>query len=123
MKKILLIDDDEDFNESLKEYLEYKKFTVVSAYDGKQGLSLIKQEHPDLIITDIVMPEVEGIELIGQMLEDSGARPPKIIAISGGGRMGGSDYLMLAKELGAHGTFEKPLDFNLLVETIDGLLV
>ncbi len=123
MKKILLIDDDEDFNESLKEYLEYKKFEVVCAFDGKQGLSMIAQEQPDLIITDIVMPQVEGIEFLDKILSDGAMDPPKIIAISGGGRMGGRDYLFIAKEMGAHSTFEKPLDFNLLVETIDRLLV
>ncbi len=123
MKKILLIDDDEDFNESLKDYLEFKKFKVVCAFDGKQGLSMIDREQPDLIITDIVMPQVEGIELLGKVLSSGPMEPPKIIAISGGGRMGGSDYLYIAKEMGANSTFEKPLDFNLLVETIDRLLV
>jgi len=123
MKKILLIDDDDVFNESLKEYLEYKKFEVACAFDGKQGLSMMSQVQPDLIITDIVMPQVEGIELLDKVLQDSASAPPKVIVISGGGRMGGSDYLNIAKEMGADSTFEKPVDFNRLVETIDRLLV
>ncbi len=123
MSKILLVDDDEVFNESLKEYLEYKGFTVLSAFNGKQGLEVITTEKPDLVITDIVMPEVEGIELLTSVVIDSLEQRPKIVVISGGGRIGSSNYLSIAREIGADAVFEKPLDFNLLVKEINDLLV
>ncbi len=123
MNKILLVDDDEVFNESLKEYLEYKGFTVLSAFNGKQGLDMISTEKPDLVITDIVMPEVEGIELLTSVVIDSLEQRPKIVVISGGGRIGSSNYLSIAREIGADAVFEKPLDFNLLVKEINDLLV
>ena len=123
MNKILLVDDDEVFNESLKEYLEYKGFTVLSAFNGKQGLEMITTEKPDLVITDIVMPEVEGIELLTSVVIDSLVQRPKIVVISGGGRIGSSNYLSIAREIGADAVFEKPLDFNLLVKEINDLLV
>ena len=122
MSKILLVDDDEVFNESLKEYLEYKGFTVLSAFNGKQGLEMISTEKPDLVITDIVMPEVEGIELLTSVVIDSLVQRPKIVVISGGGRIGSSNYLSIAREIGADAVFEKPLDFNLLVKEINDLL-
>ncbi|MEH6345789.1 MAG: response regulator [Bermanella sp.] len=122
MSKILLVDDDEVFNESLREYLEYKGFTVLSAFNGKQGLDMITTDSPDLVITDIVMPEFEGIELLTAVVIDSVKAKPKIIVISGGGRIGSSNYLSVAKEMGADAVFEKPLEFKLLVEEIKRLL-
>ncbi|MEE8060016.1 MAG: response regulator [Pseudomonadales bacterium] len=122
MKKILIIDDDNDFNESLKDYLEYEDFEVVCAFDGKQGLSLVYQEEPDLIITDIIMPELEGIEFLQKIADNPPAFPAKIIAISGGGRIDGAKYLVVAQGLGADYIFEKPLDIEKLIEVIRKLL-
>jgi len=122
MKKILLVDDDEAFNESLKEYLEYKGFDVVCALDGKQGLTLLNQEAPDLVITDIIMPELEGIEFVSKIVESALTFAPKIIAISGGGRIGGKKYLRTAEAVGADYVFEKPLDIEALIDAIRNLL-
>ncbi len=122
MKKILIIDDDKDFNSSLKEYLGYREFDVSSALDGKQGLSLISTETPDLIITDIVMPELDGIELLDKIQSDTVLSPIKIIAISGGGRIAGQQYLSIAEGLGADCIFEKPLNLDELIEAINNLL-
>lgn len=122
MNKILLVDDDEAFNESLREYLEYKGFMVLSAFNGRQGLDMITSEKPELVITDLVMPELEGIELLTTVVNDSVQTKPKMIVISGGGRIGSSNYLSVAKEMGADAVFEKPLEFKLLVEEIKRLL-
>lgn len=121
MNKILLIDDDLDFHESLKDTLKYEGYNVVSALDGKQGLSLIAKELPDLIITDIIMPNIEGIELINTLtLQDN--ITTKIIAISGGGRLACEEYLETAKAFGADSVFEKPLDIELFLKTVHNLL-
>ncbi len=122
MKKILLIDDDRDFNESLMEYLEYEGFDVACAFDGKEGLSLVHQEKTDLIITDIVMPEADGIEFLRTLMDDSQTPSTKIIAMSGGGRIGGGRYLELAKAFGADHVFDKPLDVEAFMKAINKLL-
>lgn len=117
----MLIDDDLDFHESLKDTLEYEGYSVKSAFDGKQGLSLIAKELPDLIITDIIMPNIEGIELINSLtLQDN--ITTKIIAVSGGGRLACEEYLETAKAFGANSVFEKPLDIGLFLETVHNLL-
>ncbi|MBL4761236.1 MAG: response regulator [Gammaproteobacteria bacterium] len=122
MTKILLIDDDEDFNESLKDCLEYEGFTVVCAFGGKQGLSLLQVEQPDLVMTDILMPGFDGIEFLAALKEMSLGFPVKVIAMSGGGRIAGKEYLSVAKTIGADCVFEKPLDIDEVVGTIKGLL-
>ncbi len=122
MKKILIVDDDKDFNSSLKEYLEYKNFDVICAFNGKLGLSLIHTEKPDLIITDIVMPEFDGVELLDKLLSDSLPFQTRIIAVSGGGRIGGKQYLSVAEGLGADYIFEKPLNLDDLTKAISNLL-
>lgn len=122
MKKILLIDDDEDFNRSLKDYLENEGYSVVSAENGKVGLKKIQETDPDLIITDIVMPETDGMELLTQIKNNPKLSSKKIIAISGGGRMDKKLFLDIAKDLGADCVFDKPLDIDALVESVGSLL-
>jgi len=122
MKKILLVDDDISFKTSLKDCLELEGYDVCCADDGKQGLSLFKQENPNLVITDIIMPETDGLEFILLLKELSQQEIIKIIAISGGGRIAGKDYLATAKVLGANNTFEKPFDLDNLLVCIKQLL-
>ncbi len=122
MKKILLIDDDEDFNRSLKDYLENEGYSVVSAENGKVGLKKIQETDPDLIITDIVMPETDGMELLTEIKNNPNIFSKKIIAISGGGRMDRMLFLEIAKNLGADCVFDKPLDIDALVESVGALL-
>lgn len=122
MGKILLIDDDKAFNQSLKEYLEYEGYEVSSAFDGKQGIEMIYREKPELVITDIIMPDSDGIEVLKQLNLTSTGNNTKVIAISGGGRINGKEYLNIAKQFNADYVFEKPLDINALVEAINELL-
>lgn len=122
MTKILLIDDDISFNEMLKQYLEYMGHEVVCAFDGKQGLSLFEQARPNLVITDIVMPDVDGMEFLFKTMDDITHFPCKVIAISGGGRIGGKEYLETAKALGVDDTFEKPFRMADLLKCIEKLL-
>jgi DNA-binding response OmpR family regulator len=108
MTKILVIDDDTIVRMTVVQILEDAGYEVSSAEDGARGMALFLSEPPDLVVTDIIMPEQEGIETIGQMRK---ARPDaKIIAMSGGGRIGNTDFLKIALALGAMNAVPKPFD-------------
>lgn len=120
MARILLIDDDADMRGMLRETLAHFGHTVIEACDGKEGLDLFPRAAADLVITDIVMPEKEGIAV---MLELRKKRPPvKIIAISGGGRGSAAHYLHIAKQLGAARILAKPFPNETLMAAVDEVL-
>ncbi len=120
MKRILIIDDDDQFREMLYYMLQRAGFDVEEAADGDKGISL-QQKHPfDLVITDIIMPNKEGIGTIIELRKDYPNL--KIIAISGGGRVVPNEYLDYAKKLGAHLTLSKPFERKELIDAINGLL-
>ena len=119
MPRILIIDDDETIRTVLARTLERAGYTVVLAGDGRAGLRALEKETMDLVVTDIVMPETEGLELLMQVR----ARWPesKIIVISGGGRLQDPGYLNTAKLMGADEVLAKPFggnDFLITVETV-----
>ncbi len=118
-KKILLIDDDKMFNDTVKEMMEVAGYEVVPAYDGLQGEKLFHQVKPDLVITDIFMPEEDGIGFLIGIGEDDLSFPCKVIAISGGGRAGAGDYLDMAKSMGVDDILEKPFTMNALLQKIE----
>lgn len=121
MARILLIDDDESVRTMLRTMLEYHRHTVMEAHDGREGLQLLPKARPDLVITDLVMPEQEGIEVITTLRKTHPAL--KIIAISGGGRTNSSDdYLVMARRLGADLTLAKPFAHAALLAAIAELL-
>ncbi|PCK07105.1 MAG: response regulator [Alteromonadaceae bacterium] len=122
MSKILIVDDEIAYNELLKDYLESHGYSVVCAFDGKQGLELYHQEKPDLIITDIVMPDMDGIELLLKLTKKDDKFPCKVIAISGGGRINGGGYLATSKMLGADQIFEKPFKMEDLRNCIESIM-
>lgn len=116
MTKILVIDDDVTVRETIIQILEDGGYTVVSAEDGERGLVAFRSEQPDLVITDIIMPDKEGIQAITEMRNE---RPDaKIIAISGGGRIGNTDFLRIARSLGAMDIIPKPFDPDELVNRV-----
>lgn len=123
MKKILIIDDDLDLNMSIKDFLEDEGFQVICAYDGREGLKLIEEQRPDLVITDIVMPEVEGVEVVLDLANGKLGYFPKVIAMSGGGRLSGKDYLSFIKEFGVDFTFEKPFDTDEFMKAVKSLMI
>lgn len=101
--------------------LEKAGYQVELAVDGNQGIKLFRQLAPDLVITDIIMPEKEGIEVIMEL--KAVAPDVKIIAVSGGGtRMEGKVILPMAKQLGAKNIFSKPVDRPKLLAAIEDLL-
>jgi len=91
-------------------------FNVLTADDGKKGMTLFNKNQVDLVITDIVMPEKEGIEIILELKKLLPDIP--IIAISGGGRLAPDGYLKTAEQLGANYTFKKPFDRDDLLVTV-----
>ena len=108
MAKILVIDDDEIMNGMTVQLLAEAGYEAEGAFDGNSGLKCLDAQSFDLVVTDIVMPEKEGIETIMAIRNRNKTVP--IIAISGGGKIGPKDYLRMAQHFGADYTFQKPFD-------------
>jgi YesN/AraC family two-component response regulator len=120
MAKILVIDDEPAITTMLKRMLEKAGNEVETAINGKEGMAYIEKFQPELLVTDIVMPEKEGLELIISLRK---IKPElKIIAISGGGRFNYEGYLTSAKRLGANKIFQKPLDHKEFLQAVTELL-
>lgn len=113
MALVLVIDDETAMRRMLRKLLEGAGHTVVEAYDGERGLHLFRETSPDLVITDIFMPNKEGVETIREMRE---LKPNvKILAVSGG-NMGELDLLAIVSKLGATQVLSKPFrEHELLV--------
>ena len=122
MKTILVVDDDENIRNLIRDALENHEYHIYEACDGDDACNIIKSNQFDLIITDIVMPNKNGIELIMDMIKLKLDTP--IIAISGGGGITGRfDYLPIAKLIGAVYIIEKPFDISFFRKTIAQALV
>lgn len=120
MKKILIIDDEPMIRTFLRTTLERAGYEVKEAADGEEGIHLFYTFSPQLIITDIVMPDKDGIELIMEIRKTDIAS--KIIAISGGGYVTADKYLSLAKALDIDFCMEKPLDPHKLINLVNELI-
>ncbi len=120
MARILVIDDDPQVLSMLVETLQREGYEVDGAADGRVALQALREEPADLVITDIVMPEMEGIEVIQELRRSF--PQVKVIAISGGGRGDPQTYLQLAGKLGAQSWFVKPVDRRELLKTVGALL-
>lgn len=120
MPAILLVDDDEPMRKMLGITLTKLGYQVTEARDGREALRLFAAEPPDLVLTDMVMPDKEGVEVIGELRR---LQPDlKIIAMSGGGRGDATDYLKVARLMGAAHTLHKPFSTADLTDAIDSLL-
>jgi YesN/AraC family two-component response regulator len=120
MKKVLIIDDEPYILLMLKKMLERAGYEVDLASNGREGMELFQKESADLVITDIIMPDREGLELIIEMKKK---RPGlKIIAISGGGRISPDSYLECATHFGAEKVFQKPFRQKELISAVRELV-
>lgn len=119
-KNILVIDDEQLIRLQIRSALELEGYIVHEAANGNEGLARIAEAAPDVVITDILMPDKEGIETI---LELRRTHPKiRIIAISGGGRTGNKDFLRTAKHLGADRTLAKPFGLAELLRLVREVL-
>ncbi|HTK84138.1 MAG TPA: response regulator [Patescibacteria group bacterium] len=117
--KILIIDDDAVFRGAMSKALKKEKYETFIALDGMEATGIIKAENPDLIITDLFMPNKEGFELIQEVRETDPSI--KIIAISSDGLAGRSSFLKMAKAFGANAVLQKPFTAEDLLATIEEL--
>ena len=121
MAKILVIDDEEQLRDLLKQMLGRDGHEVQTACDGVEGMKIFGQFSPDLVITDIIMPNKDGIEVITELLCGNTGTP--IIAISGGRRAISSDFnLQSAELLGVTATLKKPFTASEMRRTIKKIL-
>lgn len=111
MSKILLVDDNNSICELLHFLFTREGFTVIDAYDGKQGFSIAKAEKPDLIITDLEMPVVNGIEMVRQLRCEPEIANTPVLLFTGQGEMSPE----AAWVFGVNKTFYKPKDFKNLI--------
>lgn len=116
MARVLVIDDEELARFTVREILETAGHEVIEARDGVEGLALQRAQRCDLVVTDIIMPRKEGVEMIIEMKQEQPGL--KIVAISGGGRTRNLDFLKLAKEFGADKVLAKPFSADELVATV-----
>ncbi len=117
MTKILVIDDERPIRSALKEILEFEKFTVETAEDGKAGLDLILKYKYDLILCDIKMPKMDGMEVLDKILENNIETP--VVMISGHGNV---ETAVEAIKKGAYDFIQKPLDLNRTLVTLRNAL-
>ena len=120
MARVLIIEDDDQLLGLLERILVREGHEVICTSDGVEGLAALKGAEVDLIITDIVMPEKEGLETIRELKQ---AHPDKpIIAISGGGRISPDRYLHVSEMLGADRAFRKPVPRKDMLDAVRQLL-
>jgi two-component system, chemotaxis family, chemotaxis protein CheY len=120
MSKVLVIDDDPGVRRVIRQALEDESIEVVEAEDGQQGLRKFSTHRPAVVVTDIVMPNMEGIETIPHLRTLSPSL--RLIAISGGGRVAHKDFLETARRVGADHILPKPFDDEILVKMVKELL-
>jgi len=118
--KILIADDDDQIRQMLCDFLSDEGYEIVEASDGKKAIEYMSEHGADLVITDIIMPNQEGVETI-RILRDK-FPDTKIIAISGGGRAGPDTFLPMAEGEGANCTFEKPFKLFELLKAVQTLV-
>jgi DNA-binding NtrC family response regulator len=120
MARILVIDDEEPIRRVLCRALEMQGHQVLEASEGREALRLHQATPVELVITDILMPEKDGIEVIVALRKQ--APQLKIIAMSGGGRYQQTEALHMAEPLGAFATLRKPFDLTVMMATVSQAL-
>ena len=120
MARILVVDDEEEIREMLRDILEASGYEVMEASDGSIGIEVYKQEPADLVITDIFMEKKGGIEMAIELQRDF--PDVKIITMSGGASGPPQDYLDMAKGFGSLRTIPKPIDMKELLAMVSELI-
>lgn len=116
MATILIIDDNEDLRETLVAVLQDEGYTILVAQDGVSGARVFGESRPDLVVTDLIMPNANGFDTIRQIRAiDPKAR---ILAMSGGSLINKDDYLATAAALGAMHVLPKPFEVEELLRAV-----
>ncbi len=128
MKNVLIIDDEDAVRLALKRVLERAGYNVRLAAGGMEGLDALRAQPADVVITDIVMPKVHGVDTIKAIAQEF--PQVRIVAISGGGNFGSNDYkpnaitttayLTAAQSVGAHAVLTKPFETRDVLQAING---
>jgi DNA-binding response OmpR family regulator len=118
MARILVIDDDENVQTLIRDVLSEAGHTVLLANDGREGLIRYRTESPDLVITDIFMPERDGLDVILELASCEAT----IIAMSGGGDLDRADHLDDALYFGARSSLAKPFTVDALLGVVNEVL-
>ena len=113
---ILVIEDESSIRKALNTLLTRKGYTVIEANHGREGLSILEDFGVDLVITDIFMPNMDGLEVIRSIRKKN--KELKVIAISGGGQMHLTESLRWAEAFGADKTLNKPIKHTELLENV-----
>jgi CheY-like chemotaxis protein len=120
MARILIADDNAEVREAIRVMLEEAGLEVVEAKDGKEALGELRSRRVDLVLCDVFMPDVDGLEVIRTLRKEFPQL--KVVAMSGGGSKGLSDVLPIAMRLGAAEVLYKPFDQSRLLKSILQLL-
>jgi DNA-binding response OmpR family regulator len=120
MQRILLVDDDAALRKLLRLYLSKMGYAVTEAANGNEALAMQQSEPAELVLTDLIMPEKEGLETIPELRKKYPG--VKIIAMSGGGRVNASNYLKIAKMMGADHIMAKPFSYKELADALAQVL-
>lgn len=123
MAKILLIDDDAQVVKVVTSFLEREHHEISSAVDGKRGIRLLENQQFDLVITDVIMPEKDGLEVLMWLKLNKHTHRPKVIAISGGSAsLDLNELLDMCRVLSADKVLPKPVDFETLTGAVRDVL-
>jgi len=120
MARILVIDDDQAIRTVMRRVLEKAGHVVTEAEDGEAGLALLEEELPDMVVTDLLMPEKEGIETILEMRQSFPDLP--VLAVSGADGGVEEGPLLDARLLGADSTLSKPFSLEEFLEAVEDVL-
>jgi two-component system, cell cycle response regulator DivK len=114
-RHVLLVEDDQDTREMYFEYLSYSGMVVTEAATGRRALERVAEHRPDIVVTDIAMPEMDGLELSRRLRAEATTRDVPIIAVSG-------QASARAREAGADVVLEKPCEPDKLLHVIEDVL-
>ena len=119
MKKILIVDDEQDIVESIKFVLEASNYTCYTAFDGEEGLRLAKEIIPDLIILDVMMPKINGFKISRLLKFDNKYKNIPILMITARSQ---KEDKLIGEETGADEYITKPFDLDEVLKTVDKYL-
>ena len=115
MKKVLIVDDEPDIVDLVALILDDEELDVLVAYDGEQALDIVREQHPDLLLTDIMMPRLDGRELCTRLKSEPSTSDTRVILMS-------AMHIMDPGCCGADALIRKPFDISLVSATVEQLL-